>query len=286
MPDNYEKIAIIAGRGLLPKILIEECQKRKQEFLLFLLDSEQYEIDYSNFNPITLPYGNISEILKIIKEQQIKNLILIGAVNKPNFTNIKVDKKGAILLSKILAKKILGDDSVLKTVIEFFEKEGLKVLTINQLLTNIVPKEGVLTKLGPDNNDQENIKIATKAIKTMSDLDIGQAVIVAQKQIIAVEALEGTDNLIKRCAELKPEFKQGAILVKLTKSSQTKKADLPTIGLDTIKNCYNCGIKGIVIEAGTTLILNQDQVIKAADDLGLFIASIQRPGRSFFLKTK
>jgi len=285
MLDNKyltEKIAIIAGRGLLPKILIDDCQKRGQEFLLFLLDSEQYEIDYSNLNPIILPYGGISEILEIIKSSQIKNLVLVGAVNKPNFTTIKVDKKGALLLSKILTKKILGDNSVLQTVIDFFEKEGLKILTIDQLLSDIVSKEGVLTKLAPNNDDLENIKIATNAIKTMSYLDIGQSVIMAQKQIIAVEALEGTDNLIKRCGELNTEFKKDAILVKLKKTGQTKKADLPVIGLDTIKNCHDSGIKGIAIESGATLIINKEQVIKAADELGLFIISIKRPKISNF----
>jgi DUF1009 family protein len=285
MLDNKyltEKIAIIAGRGLLPKILIDDCQKRGQEFLLFLLDSEQYEIDYSKFNPIILPYGGISKILEIIKSSQIENLVLVGAVNKPNFTTIKVDKKGALLVSKILTKKILGDNSVLQTVIDFFEKEGLKILTIDQLLSDIVSKEGVLTKLAPNNDDLENIKIATNAIKTMSYLDIGQSVIMAQKQIIAVEALEGTDNLIKRCGELNAEFKKDAILVKLKKTGQTKKADLPVIGLDTIKNCHDSGIKGIAIESGATLIINKEQVIKAADELGLFIISIKRPKISNF----
>ena len=285
MQDNEyltKKIAIIAGRGMLPKILIENCQKRGQEFLLFLLDCEEYEINYSNFNPIILPYGSISKILEIIKSNQIKNLVLVGAVNKPNFSTIKVDKKGALLLSKILAKKILGDNSVLGTVIDFFEKEGLKILTIDQLLSDIVSKEGVLTKLAPSNYDLENIKIATNAIKTMSCLDIGQSVIMAQKQIIAVEALEGTDNLIKRCEQLSAEFKKDAILVKLKKTGQTKKADLPVIGIDTIKNCHNCNIKGIAIESGATLIINKQQVIEEADRLGLFIISIKRPKISNF----
>jgi DUF1009 family protein len=285
MLDNKyltEKIAIIAGRGLLPKILIDDCQKRGQEFLLFLLDSEQYEIDYSNFKPVILPYGGISKILEIIKGHQIKNLVLVGAVNKPNFTTIKVDKKGALLLSKILAKKILGDNSVLQTVIDFFEKEGLKILTIDQLLSDIVSKEGVLTTLAPNDDDLENIKIATNAIKTMSYLDIGQSVIMAQKQIIAVEALEGTDNLIKRCGELNTEFKKDAILVKLKKTGQTKKADLPVIGIDTVRNCHNHGIKGIAIESGATLIINKEQVIKEANKLGLFIISIKKPKISNF----
>ncbi len=268
---NLEPIAIFAGRGLLPKILIENCQKNNRKFLLFLLESEKYEIDYSAFNPIKVPYGGIENFLKILKENNIQNLIFIGAVNKPNFSSIKVDKKGAILLAKILASKVLGDDAVLRTVIKFFEKEGLKILKIDDFLTDIVARKSVLTKLQPTATDLENIALAKKAIRTLSEFDIGQAVIVAQKQIIAVEALEGTDSMIARCGALAVDFKKDAILVKMKKARQSMKADMPTIGADTIKNCYAAKICGIVVQAGATLIINRDEVVALADEMGIFL---------------
>jgi DUF1009 family protein len=296
MPDNIlnnqylnQTIAIIAGRGLLPKLLIESFEKKGQKFLLFLLDSENYEIDYSAFNPIILPYGNISAILEIINHNKIKYLVLVGAVNKPNFSTIKADKKGGLLISQILAKKILGDDTVLQTVINFFEKEGLTILTLDQLLEDIASKVGILTELAPSQEDQQNIEIAIEAIKTMSCLDVGQAVIVAQKQIIGVEAIEGTDNLIARCAKLEVGFKKDAILVKLKKLGQTNKADLPVIGISTVKNCHEAGIKGIAIQAKATLIINKAEVIKLASELGIFIASVKlkkAANFSFFTRLK
>jgi len=272
--NHQEPIAIFAGRGFLPQMLIENCQKNNRKFLLFLLESENYDIDYSPFGPIKLPYGNVANFLEILHKNSIKNIIFIGAVNKPNFHSIKVDKKGAILLAKILASKILGDDAVLKTVINFFEKEGFKILKIEDLLSDIIAKKSVLTKMQPTAANLADIDLAKKAIKAMSEFDIGQGMIVAQKQIIAVEAIEGTDAMIARCGSLNIAFKKDAILVKMKKSRQSAKADLPAIGLDTIKNCYAGGIRGIAIQAGFTLIIDKEAVIKLADDLGVFIAVI------------
>lgn len=272
--NNNESLAIFAGRGLLPEILIEDCQKNNRKFQLFLLESEEYDIDYSQFKPIKLPYGAVGKFLEILREKKIKNLIFIGAVNKPNFQSLKVDKKGTYLLAKILASKILGDDAVLRAVIKFFEKEGLKILRIDELLNDIVAKKSVLTKAQPSKENFEDIEIAKKAIRSFSDFDVGQSVIVAQKQIIAVEALEGTDEMIKRCSKLKVEYTKNAILVKMKKFRQSAKADLPTIGVDTIKNCHQNGIKGIAIQAGQTLIIHKDEVINLANELGIFIMVI------------
>jgi hypothetical protein len=264
-------LGIFAGRGNLPKILIEQCKKEGRKFILFLLNSEDYLIDYSPFNPVFLSYGSVEEFLEILKNKNIQEMVFVGAVNKPNFSEIKVDKTGAILVAKILANKILGDDAVLRTVINFFEKRGVKILPINEILDCVISKKTVLSKIKPDENDLENIKIAEEAIKYFAKFDVGQSLVVSQKQIIAVEALEGTDNMIDRCKNLVCNYKENAILVKVKKPKQTKKADLPTIGIDTVENCYKAGIKGISVQAKSTLILEKEEVIKKIDQLQMFL---------------
>jgi hypothetical protein len=267
-------LGIFAGLGILPQMLIEDCQRMGRKFFIFLLEGENYEIDYLPFSPVKLCYGEVEKFLSIVRANEIKDLVFIGAVTKPNFSSLKVDKRGALLLTKILASKILGDDAVLRAVIKFFEKEGLKIIPINQLLKDLAPKKSILSKLHPSKEEMLDIEIAVKAIRAMSYFDIGQAVVVAQKQIIAVEALEGTDNMISRCAGLKVEYKEGAILVKLKKAKQSAKADLPTIGVDTIKNCNAAAIKGIAIQAGATLIVNKEEVLRLVDELGMFLIAI------------
>lgn len=271
---NLEPIAIFAGRGVLPQMLISECQKNGRKFILFLLQSETYDIDYSEFNPITVPYGAIEKFLEILHKNQIKNLIFIGAVNKPNFSDLKVDKTGTILLAKILASKILGDDAVLRAVIKFFEKQGLKILKIEDLLDCVISTKSTLTEVKPSKESLEDIKIGIDAIRHFSKFDVGQSVVVAQKQIIAIEAIEGTDEMIRRCKDLRIDYKESAILIKLKKRNQSAKADLPTIGVATIKNCFEAGIKGIAIQANSTLVLDKQEVIRVANELRLFLVVV------------
>lgn len=269
-----EPLAIFAGRGSLPMMLIDDCQKKGRKFSVFLLEGEKYEVDYSAFSPVKLCYGEIEKFLAAVRKDQIKNLIFIGGVTKPNFSSLKVDKKGAVLLAKILANKILGDDAVLRSVINFFEKEGLNILRIDQLLDCVVSIKSTLTKLKPTRENLEDIDLGVKAIKSFSNFDVGQSLVVAQKQIIAVEALEGTDEMIKRCKNLQVDYSQKAVLLKMKKRKQSMKADMPTIGVETIKNCFESGICGIAIQASSTLVLEKDEVIKKADELGLFLTVI------------
>ncbi len=116
--------------------------------------------------------------------------------------------------------------------------------------------------------------MGVSAIKKFSDFDVGQSLVIAQKQIIAVEALEGTDAMIQRCKKLAVDYKNKAILVKMKKRNQSKKADLPTISVATVQNCAESGLCGIAIQAGSTLVLEKELLIKTADDLGLFILVI------------
>lgn len=274
MSDTQNILGIFAGRGSLPQLLIQDCQKNNRPFKLFLLESEEYDIDYSAYNPSILPYGSVGHFLDLLHQDNVKELIFVGAVNKPTFATLKVDKKGAMLVAKILANKILGDDAVLRAVVKFFEKEGLKILRVDALLDCIISKKAVLTQTHPTKENLNDIALGMKAIQTFSRFDVGQSVVVGQKQIIAIEAIEGTDEMIKRCQNLAVEYKKNAVLVKMKKRKQSMKADMPTIGVDTVVNCAQSGIAGIAIQANSTLVLDKEAVIEKANILGLFITVI------------
>jgi DUF1009 family protein len=276
MPDNQTPVmAIIAGRGNLPLLIIEECQKKQQKFVLLLLASENYATDYSQYQPIYITYGEVEKLLAIFAVHQVKQLVMAGAVNKPAFSQLKVDKTGSFLLAKILANKILGDDAVLKTVINFFSQHQIEVLKISQVLDCLANKLGVLTKKQPSAENMLDIELGKTAIKHFSNFDVGQAVAVAQKQIIAVEAVEGTDAMIARCQNLDIGYNKQAILVKMAKQKQSQKADLPTIGLDTIANLAKVGFVGLAIEFNKTIILQKQETIELANRLGLFVVVIR-----------
>ena len=255
MLDNKKTLAIIAGRGNLPALIIEECQKKQQKFVLLLLETEKYEVDYSLYQPIYIAYGEVEKLLAVFALHKVNAVVMAGAVNKPSFSQLKVDKTGSFLLAKILANKILGDDAVLKTVINFFLQHKIEVLTIAK----------------PNKQHLLDIELGKNAIKHFSTFDVGQGVVVAQKQIIAVEAVEGTDAMIARCQNLSISYGKQAVLIKMAKQKQSQKADLPTIGPNTIYNLANAGFAGLAIELNKTIILQKNETINLANQLGLFI---------------
>lgn len=264
-------LAILAGNGKLPQILIDSCIEKNQKFVLFLLEGQKYEIDYSVHDPVVIAYGEVGKFLDILKKKEVSDIVFIGGVTKPNFSSLKMDKKSAVLVGKILANKILGDDAVLKTVVKYFKKQGFNIMAIDDVLDCMVSKKGPLTLKSPNKAQIEDINIGKKAILAFSKFDVGQAIIVAQRQIIAVEASEGTSSMIDRVKDLEVDYKDSSILVKMKKKNQSRQADLPTIGINTIFSCDKAGIKGIAIQARSTIIVEKEKVIKEADKLGIFI---------------
>ncbi len=267
-------LAIIAGNGDLPKLIIKECEQKNSDFIIILVAGESNHKDYEKYKHHIVEIGHVSKALNILKEHKVKNIVFAGGIKKPSFSNVKVDKKGAVLLSKIIANKIFGDNNILTTITNFFSKEGFNIIGADELITDIVLKKGVLTKTKPKKSDLEDIKIGQDALKTMSNLDIGQAISVQQKQIIGIEAIEGTDELIKRCKKISFEKGSKPVLVKIKKQNQNTKIDLPTIGIQTIDNLIKSNFSGIAFESKSTIILDKKKVIDLADENNLFIISI------------
>jgi DUF1009 family protein len=268
------KLAIIAGKGDLPKMIIKKCQEQQREFLVILIKEEASNADFLCFNHQIIGFGEISKIISILKNNNIGELVFAGGVTKPSMAGIKVDAKGAVLLSKILGNKFFGDDNLLSTIINFFEKEGFKVVGADKIIEDLLAQKGIMGSVKPDADMQKDIEMGREALRIMSDLDIGQAIAVQQKQIIAVEGVEGTDNLILRSKDLQFEKGGRAVLVKMKKSNQNTKIDLPALGKQTIENLAKSGFAGVAVEANSCLIINQKEVIKLADDLGLFVVGI------------
>ncbi len=267
-------LAIIAGNGNLPKFIIQECQRQKRDFIVILVANQSNYSDYKEYNHHIVEIGHVSKALSILKEHKAKEVIFVGGIKKPSFSHVKVDKKGAVLLSKIVANKIFGDNNILTTITSFFAKEGFKIIGANEVIKDIVAKKGCLTNKKATKIDLENIKIGQKILKLMSDMDIGQAIAIQQKQIIAIEAIEGTDELIKRSYKIQFEKGTKPVLVKIKKHNQNTKIDLPTIGEKTILNLSKANFAGIALEAGSTLIIDKKKVISLANQHNIFITAI------------
>ena len=272
LPDDTP-ICMIAGNGDLPRLVIAQCHAQSRPLFVAAVEGMTdpgivVDCDHQFF-----PIGAIGSFLALLKEKGIHHLLLAGSMNRPPLSTLKPDLKGAKLLAQLLLHKQAGDDALLKSLILFFEKEGISVIGVDYLLPEILVPGGCLTKKKPSKHALENIAAGQKILHHIGDCDIGQTIAIQQHVVLGVEAIEGTDKLITRCAALKLGG-EAPILVKMKKPSQDTRVDLPTIGPNTIEHLIEAGFQGIAIHAGHALILHQAKVIKRANDAGLFVTGI------------
>jgi DUF1009 family protein len=270
---NLAKLGIIAGSGNLPLNIISNLIASNREFYVVVIDDLPNK-NYINHPHIIIPIGQVSRILEVLLEQNITEVVLAGAIKKPSFASLKLDAMGAILMARILKNKFLGDDSILSVVVKFIEEQGFVVKAPEQYLANNVVSKGVLTSAKPDVQDLKDIEIGRKIALAIGGLDIGQAVIVENSVTLGVEGIEGTKNLIARCSGYKLVSSSCGCLVKMKKPNQEQRIDLPSIGVETIRQLHDAGFKGVAIEAGCSIIIDMQEVVKLADELGIFVIAV------------
>jgi DUF1009 family protein len=266
-------LGIIAGGGHLPAQLVESCQAMgRPVFVLAFEDSTDIEsIRHVPHEVVRL--GAVGEALKHLRNAGAKELVLAGKIRRPSITSLRPDVTGAKLLGRLGGAFFSGDDALLKAVIAFLEEEGFKVVGSDEILAGLMAPLGVLGKITPDARAKADIAHGMKVAKTLGQLDVGQAVIVENGYVLGMEAAEGTDALIERCAKLRREAKSG-VLIKASKPEQETRADLPAIGPSTIEKLHDGGFCGVAIEADGGIILEREKTIARADTLGLFVVGV------------
>ncbi|MBT4880537.1 MAG: UDP-2,3-diacylglucosamine diphosphatase LpxI [Alphaproteobacteria bacterium] len=270
------KLGLIAGNGELPRQVVECCQKKGRELFVIALEGQA---DSCLFDQYSVAHtwkriGALGASLKALKEAAVEEVIMVGNVRRPSWKELRPD----FFASKLLTTKGLknfGDDALLKLVIREVEKKGFKVVGVQDVLKDILMPASTLGPSEPDAEALQDIERGVQILEALGQSDVGQAVVIQQGLVLGIEAIEGTQNLIKRCAEYK-RAGPGGILVKLSKSGQENRVDLPTLGPDTIKQAAQSGLRGIAVEAGKTLIVNREQVEILLESQGLFLVGIDR----------
>ena len=215
-------------------------------------------------------FGAIGKGFDLMRKHQISELVMAGRVTRPRLATIRPDLKGAKLLARIGAQLLSGDNALLSNIVTFLEEEGFRITGAEEVVRELLTPEGMIGSIYPDKRAQADIETGARIARAVGALDIGQAVMVQNGVILGVEAIEGTDGLITRCAPLKLEEK-GGVLVKVKKPQQERRVDLPTIGVETVERLAEQGFAGVAIEAGSSLILNRREVARRADSLGVFV---------------
>jgi DUF1009 family protein len=176
--------------------------------------------------------------------------------------------------------KSLGDDGLLRLVAGELERDGFRLVGAHEILSDLAVEEGVLGKVKPDAQAMADAQHGLKVARVLGAADVGQGCVVQQGLVLALEAIEGTDEMIRRSAGYRREG-VGGVLVKSAKPQQDRRLDLPAIGVSTVENAHDAGLRGIALLAGGTMIIDRKKTVKRADELGLFIVgiSVQEPAQ-------
>lgn len=267
------KLGIVAGKGKLPLLVIEACQRQGRPFFVMALKGHA---EPENF-PKDIPHewirlGDIGKAFSLAHQEKCEDILLIGAVKRPSFSQIRPDWRGVKFFAKA-GVKALGDDGLLKAAIDEIEKDGFQVIGADEILTDMLAQKGVYGKVKPDKQALKDMARGFEVAKALGAVDVGQSVIVADGIVLAVEAIEGTDALILRSKQLhRPQTK--GVLVKVKKPHQERRVDLPTIGVQTIENAASAGLAGIAVEQASAFVVDKKAMVARADELGLFVLGI------------
>lgn len=268
------KLGIIAGKGLLPLEIANLHSKLGGEVCIAALEGETDVSLITKYPYKQFPIGSVGGLLEYFTENNVKEIVIIGAITRPDLKSIKVDMIGSILMAKILKNKFLGDNNLLKLASDFIESKGFKVISPKEILKISNYEQYYLAKCNPSQKDKIDIELGKQVLKALGQLDVGQSVIVCGGYVLGIEAAEGTDNLIRRC-ELFRKTETGGVLVKLVKSEQDRRLDLPTIGPDTVFYLAKHGYNGLAIEKDGVIIVKPQETMELLNENGLFISYIE-----------
>ncbi|CAO5676100.1 MAG: UDP-2,3-diacylglucosamine pyrophosphatase LpxI [Holosporales bacterium] len=263
---------IIAGQGDLPLEIIDHFIKNKTPFVCAGIENSTNPkiLDLENIPFKEIPLGQFGAFIDFFKSHTVKKIVLAGSVKRPNIFSLNLDPLAKNLLKNVGLSILKGDDGLLSAIISIFEQHGFDVVSAKDILSSLTLQPGIWTKCHPTAEDEEDINTGIHILKEISKLDIGQAVIIERGLVLGIEAIEGTKALIERILPLKRTNEFG-VLVKMAKINQSFKADLPTIGVETIESVHQSKLKGIAIESHGTQILNREAVIQKSNDYGLFL---------------
>jgi len=271
-----DKIGIIAGEGKMPVYIAQNAQKKGTAVFAACIKGNAFPSDFQPFSAKTVEFkmGQLSKGINFFKENGVTEVLMAGRVKHTAiFTNIMPDLRGAKVLAGL---KDMKTETILGAIIKEFEKDGIKFVSSASFLENFMPPAGVLTKRAPTEEEKNSIDFGVKAAKALSSLDIGLTVVVADRAVVALEGMEGTDACILRAGELyKKSNKTGKslVVVKAARPNQDMRFDLPVIGKNTIEKIVEAGVKVLAVEAGKTLILDLPEVIALADKNKISVAA-------------
>ena len=271
MPDT---LGILAGGGPLPGHVARAAVAAGRDvFVVAFQDFAESHV-VAPFPHETIRLAAAGQILASLRRHGCRELVLIGPVRRPSLRDLRPDAEGARILARIGRSLFGGDDGLLGALVRVLGEEGFMVRGADEFLVDSLARGGLLAGTGPDALAHADIRRGIAVVRALGALDVGQGCVVQDGLVLAVEALEGTDRMLRRAASLR-QAGPGGVLVKLVKPGQERRADLPTIGPGTLEAAAAAGLRGVAVEAGGTLLTDPDGCRATADRSGLFLYGIE-----------
>lgn len=273
-------LALICGGGSLPLAVADFVAASGRRVVLFPLRGAAEGTPVERHRHHWLYIGQIGKFLRLVRAEGCRDVVFIGALVRPSIWQVHPDLKGLAVLRRVLAAFRGGDNHLLSSMGKLLESEGLRLLGAHEVAPQILMPEGALGRVPMTDRDRADVALALDYLHVTGPFDVGQAVIVADRHVLAVEAAEGTDGMLARMAEMRANGRVRAargigVLVKAPKPNQDRRFDLPSIGPKTVEGAVKAGLAGIVVVAGETIVAEPAEMTAAADNADVFVVGVR-----------
>jgi len=260
-------IGLFLGDTDFSEIILNKIKKLKKKY--FIIDFSKNNKFKKDKNSYRISIGKFGEIIKLIKSKKSKKVLFAGKIAKPNFSSLRLDLKGIYYMPAVIRASKIGDAAIIKSIINILSNEGIKVISSTFYNPELSLKRGNYSTTKPTKSDIRSIRKAINYFNEINSLDHVQALVVKDKQIIAKEGIQGTKKMLSKLRK-----NSNGILIKLPKKKQDLRIDLPTVGLQTLKDIKRYGCKGLVLKSKRNIFLDKDKVISFANKNRIFIKVI------------
>ncbi|MGQ0686041.1 LpxI family protein [Bradyrhizobium sp.] len=272
-------VGVIAGGGAMPFAVADSLRKRGVAAVIFALKGACDPAQVARFRHHWISVGQIGKAAKLFRSEGCRDLIFIGSLTRPSLSDIRLDWGTLRVMGNVMTAFRGGDDHLLSSVGRIFEQDGFRMVGVKDAAPDLMMPEGCIGRTAPDNDASADIAKGRDVLTALGPFDIGQAAVVIDGHVVAVEDIEGTDGLLARVARLRAEGRIRAkagrgVLVKMPKSGQDLRYDLPTVGPRTVEGAAKASLAGIAVAAGNTIAAEPQAMIEAADRSGLFVTGV------------
>ena len=257
-------IGLFLGDTDFSEVVLSKIKKLKKKY--FIVDFSKSNKFKKDKNSHRISIGKFGKIIKLIKEKQSKKVLFAGKITKPNFSSLRLDFKGIYYMPSVIRAAKIGDAAIIKSIIKILENEGIQVISSIFFNPELSLKKGNYSMIKPSKKEIISINKGKTFFSKMNNLDHIQALVVKDGKIIAMEGREGTKNMLSKL-----KLKSEGILIKLPKRKQDLRMDLPTIGLQTLKDIKKYGLKGLVLKSKKNIFLDKKSVISFGNKNKIFI---------------